>query len=129
MPELRLSTRESPEVATRSVLYVMLGLFTFVTISLAGLGFYFGTTFPSFSSVPPRSFPEPRIEGSTPEDLQRLQAAQRKRLSGYGWVDQKEQLVRIPIERAMELVVSRGKEAYAPLESSTPQTSNGTPAR
>jgi len=32
-------------------------------------------------------------------------AEQRRRLDGYGWVDRKEGLVRIPVDRAMDLVV------------------------
>jgi hypothetical protein len=32
-------------------------------------------------------------------------AEQRRRLDGYGWVDRKEGLVHIPVDRAMDLVV------------------------
>lgn len=35
-------------------------------------------------------------------------SAQKKRLSGYGWVDRKSGVIHIPIERAMEMVAAEG---------------------
>ena len=40
------------------------------------------------------------------EDLQRLRAQQQEQLGSYGWVDQNAGTVRLPGERAMELVAS-----------------------
>ncbi len=40
------------------------------------------------------------------EDLQRLRAQQQEQLGSYGWVDQNAGTVRLPVERAMELVAS-----------------------
>lgn len=47
--------------------------------------------------------PEPRLQRSPSLDLQTLQAGERQRLGGYGWVDRPRGVVRLPIERAMEL--------------------------
>jgi hypothetical protein len=57
---------------------------------------------------PDRLFPEPRLERfpfATRESLRRQEDAL---LSGYGWVDRGSGVVRIPIDRAMDLVVQRG---------------------
>jgi hypothetical protein len=37
-----------------------------------------------------------------------LQAHEDELLNNYGWVDQDAEVVRIPIERAMELLLERG---------------------
>jgi protein SCO1/2 len=51
---------------------------------------------------------EPRLQVAPLTDLQTLQATERARLDGYGWIDREAGVVRIPIERAMQLVVERG---------------------
>jgi hypothetical protein len=52
--------------------------------------------------------PEPRLQTAPYADLERLVAEQRKALDSYGWVDEKAGVVRIPVDRAMELLVERG---------------------
>lgn len=42
------------------------------------------------------------------QELQQLDADQLEVLNSYGWVDQQQQIARIPIERAMTLVVEQG---------------------
>jgi hypothetical protein len=54
--------------------------------------------------------PSGLIEQSPVRDVQRgvdLARAQRRTLEGWGWVDRREGIARIPIESAMELVVER----------------------
>jgi hypothetical protein len=41
-------------------------------------------------------------------------------LSSYGWVDKQQGVVRIPVERAMEMVVERGVPGRQPGDSSPP---------
>jgi hypothetical protein len=61
--------------------------------------------------------PEPRLQTHPVADLQTLRARDADRLSGYGWVDRDARLVRIPIERAIDLVAERGLPARtAPAE-------------
>ena len=55
--------------------------------------------------------PEPRLQVSAREDLKRLRAEEDALLEGYGWMDREKGEVRIPIEKAMELVVERGLPA------------------
>jgi hypothetical protein len=52
--------------------------------------------------------PEPQLQVDPPRDLEELQRAQGEKLRGYDWADQKSGTVRIPIERAMDLLVQRG---------------------
>jgi hypothetical protein len=52
--------------------------------------------------------PAPRLQTTPLKDLRDLVEGQKAQLEGYAWVDQGEGTVRIPIERAMALVVERG---------------------
>jgi hypothetical protein len=52
--------------------------------------------------------PEPRLQVSAPKDLKQYQAAQREILNSYGWVDEKAGIVRIPIDRAMDILLQKG---------------------
>jgi hypothetical protein len=52
--------------------------------------------------------PGPRLQAHAPEDLRKFRAEEEATLSSYGWVNQQAGIVRIPIDRAMRLLVQRG---------------------
>jgi hypothetical protein len=52
--------------------------------------------------------PAPRIEEHPAIEIQQLHAQENSILSTYGWMDKKAGVVRIPIDRAMELQLQRG---------------------
>ncbi|MDQ5870961.1 MAG: hypothetical protein M3547_01975 [Acidobacteriota bacterium] len=67
---------------------------------------------------------EPRLEPDPLSPRRRMQAEENAALTTYGWVDRDAGVVRIPIERAMELLVEKGlppSKAMAP----TPGPGNG----
>ena len=66
--------------------------------------------------VQPVNIPPPRLQISPALDLENLLSRQRQQLNSYGWIDQKQGIVHIPIERAMELLVQRGYPPPAPAE-------------
>jgi hypothetical protein len=53
-------------------------------------------------------FPAPREQISPRLDLLSLRAQEEAELNSYGWIDPKAGVVRIPIDRALELVSQRG---------------------
>jgi len=53
-------------------------------------------------------FPQPRLEVRPGAGLAELRAAEESDLNSYGWIDRKAGTVRIPIDRAMQLMVERG---------------------
>ena len=55
--------------------------------------------------------PAPRLQNDPLLDLQQLRARDAERLSTYAWVDRDAGVVRIPIERAIELLATRGLPA------------------
>jgi hypothetical protein len=69
-----------------------------------------GRPLPTFVVRPPRAqtIPEPRLQVSPQEDLQSMRAEEDAILDHYDWVDQQTQIVRIPVERAMQLLTERG---------------------
>jgi hypothetical protein len=60
--------------------------------------------------VPPAAAqpPVPRLQIDPRDDLAMLRADEHARLSTYGWIDQTHGIVRVPIERAIELTAQRG---------------------
>ena len=52
--------------------------------------------------------PAPRIEEHPAIEIQHLRSQEDQTLSTYGWVDRSKGVVRIPIDRAMELQMQRG---------------------
>ncbi len=63
--------------------------------------------------------PEPRLETRPSRNLEQLRAAEDRLLRRYRWIDQEQGMVRIPVERAMELVAQEGLPAP---EASSPAT-------
>lgn len=53
-------------------------------------------------------FPAPRLQVAPQADLAALRSREDAELNGYGWVDRQAGVVRIPINRAMDLIVQRG---------------------
>jgi len=52
--------------------------------------------------------PGPRLQRNPVQDMQQMQTEQDAILNSYGWVDKNAGVVRIPIERAIELTLERG---------------------
>jgi hypothetical protein len=57
---------------------------------------------------PQSAFPSPKLEEDERGQLNDIRTNEEKTLYSYGWVDEKAGIVRIPIERAMDLLVERG---------------------
>ena len=60
-------------------------------------------------SVPaPNMSPEPDLQVASSQDYLNMRAAEEAQLHSYGWVDRQAGIVRMPIERAIELLTERG---------------------
>ncbi|MGA8012024.1 MAG: hypothetical protein WB949_06335 [Candidatus Acidiferrales bacterium] len=64
--------------------------------------------------------PGPLLQVRPHQELQDYCAAQQQDVNSYAWVDQQSGVVRIPVERAMELILARGLPARAANEASGP---------
>ncbi len=58
--------------------------------------------------------PEPRLQPDPLRDLQTMRTEEDALLNSYGWVDRKAGVVRIPVQRALELLAQRGLPARQP---------------
>lgn len=76
----------------------------------------------------PTAPPEPRLQRTPRLGLAAFKAQEKKELDSYGWVDEREGIVQIPIERAMELTVQRGLPARERPEDVGPKVSQPTDA-
>jgi hypothetical protein len=55
--------------------------------------------------------PEPRLQVDAPKELRQMRAAEDAALGSYGWVDKDAGVVKIPIDRAMEILAKKGLPA------------------
>jgi hypothetical protein len=60
----------------------------------------------------PQIPPEPRIEVAPAEQIQALRAREDHVLTRYAWVDQKSGTVRVPIDRAIDMLAQKGLPAH-----------------
>src|SRR5215468_5072944 len=64
--------------------------------------------------------PEPRLQGapgsvsSPAEDIRRFREREDQMLNSYGWIDQQQGVIRIPIEQAKKLIEQRGLPVTPP---------------
>ncbi|HEY3171867.1 MAG TPA: hypothetical protein VGK86_04735 [Thermoanaerobaculia bacterium] len=74
-----------------------------------------------------RTPPEPRLEPDPLALRHRVRASEDAVLTTYGWVDRSAGVARIPITRAMEILVERGLPVTKPLmPAPTPGAGHGT---
>jgi hypothetical protein len=111
---------ETPAVDTRAVLIAGCASLVLVGGAVLGLDAIYRDYVPRPAPPPPRIFPEPRVQVNESAELRRLLAEQRARLAGYAWADRDKGLVRIPIARAMQLIVQKGEHAFDPLAPASP---------
>src|SRR5690242_10774202 len=68
------------------------------------------------------TFPEPRLEQNERIEINAFHSTEDKMLNSYGWVDKPGGAVRIPIDRAMELITQRGLPTRPQAGSVPPST-------
>jgi hypothetical protein len=105
---------ETRDVAPRKVIYTGIGLFAGTAVSI---GFVMGLlALLSAPGIPTKPALEalsqeptaPRLEVDGRANSAALETAAAEKLTGYAWIDRSSGTVRIPIERAMELLAAHG---------------------
>jgi len=71
-----------------------------------------------------KKFPEPRLERNERVEINDFRLKEEQSLNSYGWVDEKAGVVRIPIERAMQLVAQRGLPTTPKAGETPPSAAN-----
>jgi hypothetical protein len=109
---------ETGDVNPRAVLAAGVGLVTvlaIIFIAITSLELSLTERHVSVSPLPgvasqptPQLPPQPRLEAEPGQELRRYRAQQEQLLRTYGWVDRPSGVVRIPIDRAVDLLAQRG---------------------
>jgi hypothetical protein len=97
---------------TGSLLIIYLGVFVFMR-SLTTPGTIMGRTGHS-ADKSLAQFPQPQLQSNPSRDLQQYLQHKEDELDTYGWVDRKSDVIRIPIDRAINIFVSRGAPVRPP---------------
>jgi hypothetical protein len=123
------------ELNVRSLSWLTIGLLVIVAIAVVAMWF-FGLGIKDnliAEDQPPPVLPEARMEHQPPapnlqvdprQQLLDLRADAERELTTYGWVDETNGLTRVPIDRAMDLLIEQGLPTptavpEAPEEAST----------
>jgi len=76
-----------------------------------------GSVFGRVQHAPDKSlaaFPHPRLQSDPPADIHKYLVAKERELMTYGWIDQRAGIVRVPIDRAVDLLLNRGLPVRPP---------------
>ncbi|MGA8222229.1 MAG: hypothetical protein WB780_11295 [Candidatus Acidiferrales bacterium] len=107
---------ERKDADVRSLLKFGLSLFVILVVVLISMKWTFSYFAASQQLGPPASPfenarvlpPQPRLQPQPRLDLEAYCSTQMTELNTYGWVDPHNEVVRIPVDRAMDLIIQRG---------------------
>jgi hypothetical protein len=113
---------ELRDVRFRPIVLAAIGLALSVVVAVAGMAWLFNylaarearrsaPASPLSAEAGRREPPEPRLQDAPIRDLRQLRHAEQATLDSYAWVDRDAGIVRIPIEKAMELLAERAGAA------------------
>lgn len=111
-----MDKHELRDVNIRSVALFGIGLFVLILAALFAMDLLFDYLAARPEMGPPPSPmaltreipPVPRLQVSGAADLKQFREAEEKILNSYAWVDRDAGMVRIPVDRAIELLAERG---------------------
>jgi hypothetical protein len=115
-PETSLSDGrfEASDVSPKTMLRWGIALLVFMVASMATVLVYYAVLGGPLTGRAPKNVAEkrlapwPRLQANPVKDLADFEREQARQASGYAWVDPTRGLVRIPVDRAIEIVVERG---------------------
>jgi len=111
-------------LAAALVLLVLWGMFGYFRSKSAERG---PLPSPRMYTSPP-SVPQPQLQPDPVADYNVYRLSAKQTLDSYGWADQSAGVTRIPIDKAMDLVVERGLPWQAPGSGPAPTAPNPNPA-
>ncbi len=127
---------ESSEVSVKQLFGFAAGVVVLVLLGVLGSVLVFHVFKEHTPMGPPASPfddarklpPDVRLQTAAPIDLQHYRDEQDKILNEYRWVDPKAGVVRIPVDRAMELLLQKGYPVRNGSASKGPMNTPGEPS-
>jgi len=110
-PVIRHETTDINVWAVGRFAFLLMGITFFSLILLFGLMKYFQSREAqevAQTIEPDKVFPQPRLLKSEPLDLAKFRENENQVLNSYAWVDQSKGIVRIPIDRAIDVLAQKG---------------------
>ncbi len=109
---------EVSDASAKTVGFFVLGLFAVIFTAMTALGFMYKRMYTDTDAIPVPSVQEsfknaPQDKTSIARDWETIDRLAHQRLDGYGWTDQAQGVARVPIARAMALIVQEGLPARA----------------
>jgi len=111
-------------LASVMVMLVLWGMFRYFRGLSAERG---AMVSPRVYTSPPK-VPQPQLQPDPVADYNVYHLTDEQILNSYGWVDQQAGITRVPIDRAMDLLVERGLPWKAPGTGPAPTAPNPNPA-
>jgi hypothetical protein len=113
---------EKQDVGFRFAMLFIVGIIAFTVLTMVVLFFVYPLLTPegararreTAEEVQRRLPPAPVLQANPAVDMQRFRAEEQRKVSTYGWVDERRGIVRVPVERAMEMVAQRGLPQWQP---------------
>jgi hypothetical protein len=101
---------ERSDIESRGIAWIAagLGLFVLAVPLLMPLVYPQSMRHISPAAMPALSADAPELEIVPAQDLQRLNGAEAQVSDSYGWVDREHGVVRIPVARAVQLLLHKG---------------------
>ena len=113
---------EESDADVRPIVIFVLSLGLFLALAMVAMGWLFevfelsveqGENIPAGLTDSAQIPPEPRLQANPAFDLERLRAREENLLNRYEWADRITGIMRIPVERAMEIIAERGLPSRA----------------
>jgi len=108
---------ETRDANFKNLMFIAGGLVVLVVVTMLvvrGLLGLFGAhtehpgAFPATFATPDNRAPEPRLQSDPPADLASMRRGEDSVLESYGWVNRDSGIVRVPIDRAMVMLIKKG---------------------
>ncbi|MGY3443611.1 MULTISPECIES: hypothetical protein [unclassified Bradyrhizobium] len=101
---------ERSDIATNAVAWIAAGLGAFVLIVPIAMPLIFPQSLRHASPAarPALSSNAPPLEVTPSDELERARREDAEMTGSYGWVDRDRGIVRVPIERAIEMLLRKG---------------------
>lgn len=107
---------EKQDVGFRFAILFIAGIIVFTVLTMVALFVIYPILTPegararreTAQEVQRRLPPGPVLQANPAVDMQRFREQELRKVSTYGWVDERRGIVRVPVDRAMEIVAQRG---------------------